>query len=148
MTRSIWNTADRESILRRFGRLSPDARPNWGKLDAPRMVTHVTDAMRSSMGDLVLAPKKSPLQYWPVNVLVMFYMPWPKGVPTAPELLDRKPVEWHTELDTLRATVERFVARDVNGPWTPHVAFGRIDGRQWGRLMYRHLDYHLGQFGG
>ena len=147
MPHTIWNTADRDAIMRRFGRLSPDARPKWGSLDAPRMVTHVTDAIRASMGEIQMTPIAGPLQYWPVNVLVMFYMPWPKSVPTAPELLSRPPVNWPTELAELRSTMDRFVARDVKGPWTPHVAFGSISGRQWGRLMYRHLDHHLVQFG-
>ncbi len=69
------------------------------------------------------------------------------SAPTAPELIDRIPVSWAAELDTLRATVDRFIARDVSGPWPPHVAFGRISGSQWGRLTHRHLDHHLGQFG-
>jgi len=94
MARTIWNAADRESILGRFERLSPDARPRWGKFDAPRMVTHVTDAVRASIGEVALTPKASPLRYWPVNVLVMFYLPWPKSAPTAPELLHRRPAGW------------------------------------------------------
>lgn len=147
MARTMWNAADRESILGRFERLTPDARPKWGKLDAPRMVVHVTNAVRASIGELALTPKVSPLRYWPVNVLVMFYLPWPKGVPTAPELLVRRPVGWVDELGTLRATLDRFVARDITGQWTPHAAFGPLTGSQWGRLTYKHLDHHLGQFG-
>jgi hypothetical protein len=122
--------------------------PRWGRLDAPRMVTHVTDALRSSFGEVTLTPMNSPLQIWPINTLVMFHLPWPKGAPTAPELLNRKPQEWTTELATLKSAMTRFVARDIDGPWAAHVAFGNIDGRQWGRLMYRHMDHHLNQFGG
>src|SRR6185503_8114937 len=131
MARTIWNAADRESILGRFERLAPDARPKWGKLDAPRMVTHVTDAVRASIGEVALTPKASPLRYWPVNVLVMFYLPWPKSAPTAPELLHRRPAGWADELGTLRATLERFTARDVGEQWAPHAAFGRLTGPQW-----------------
>jgi hypothetical protein len=148
MAHTIWNPADRQAILNRFDRLSPDTRPKWGKLDAPRMITHVTDTICWSMGELTVASmKKSPIAFWPVNALIMFYVPWPKGVPTAPELIERKPFEWRAELDAFRGAVGRFVARDPNGPWTPHVAFGRLNGSQWGRLTYRHLDHHLTQFG-
>ena len=147
MVRTIWSPADREAILRRFEQLSPDARPKWGTLDAPRMVTHVTDAVRASIGELALKPKASPLSYWPINVLVMFYLPWPKSAPTSPELLERRPLGWTNELDTLRAMLDRFTERSINGQWTPHVAFGPISGTQWGRLTYRHLDHHLKQFG-
>ena len=66
------------------------------------------------------------MAFWPINVIVMFHAPWPKGAPTVPE---------------------RFVARDVNGDWTPHAAFGRLTGAQWRRLMHRHCDHHLTQFG-
>jgi hypothetical protein len=96
---------------------------------------------------LKLTPFPGPLQYWPINVLVMFYLPWPKSTPTAPELLERKPVTWATELEALASAVNQFAARDVNSAWTPHVAFGALTGAQWGRLNYRHLDRHLGQFG-
>lgn len=147
MAHTIWNAADRQAILNRFGRLSSEARPKWGSLDAPRMVTHVTDSIRASLGELKLTPFPGPLQYWPINVLVMFYLPWPKSTPTAPELLERKPVSWATELEALTSSVNQFAARDVNGTWTPHVAFGALTGAQWGRLNYRHLDHHLGQFG-
>jgi hypothetical protein len=147
MAPTFFNAGDRESILSRLAQLSPDARPKWGKLDAPRMVTHVTDAVRASLGELALRPISSPIGYWPINVLVMFYLPWPKSAPTAPELLDRSPAAWADELVTLRATLDRFIARDVNGEWTRHVAFGSISGQQWGRLTYRHLDHHLTQFG-
>jgi hypothetical protein len=143
---TIWSSTDRDEILRRFEHLSPDARPKWGTLDAPRMVTHVTDAVRSSLGEVELTPMSGPLAVWPINVLVMFYLPWPKSAPTAPELLQRKPADWAAELDRLRGAVQRFVERDVDGAWTPHAAFGSISGAQWGRLMYRHFDHHLTQF--
>jgi hypothetical protein len=145
---TLWNSTDREAILRRFERLPPDARPKWGRLDAPRMVAHVTDAIRSGLGELELTLLKGPLSHWPVNTLVMFYLPWPKGAPTAPELLQRNPEAWSHELEKLKATVARFVARDAGGTWARHCAFGSINGRQWGRLMYRHMDHHLHQFGG
>lgn len=147
MAHTIWNASDRQAILDRFGRLSPGTRPKWGSLDAPRMVTHVTDALCASMGELTLAPLSGPLEYWPINVLVMFYLPWPRSAPTAPELLERQPVNWASELEALGSAVSRFAARDVNGSWTRHVAFGALTGSQWGRLQHRHLDHHLGQFG-
>ena len=28
-----------------------------------------------------------------------------------------------------------------------HGLFGRLDGDQWGSLVYKHLDHHLQQFG-
>ena len=147
MTHTLWNADDRASVLNRFGQLAEGARPKWGSFDAPRMVTHVTDALRAGLGEIAVAPRPSFLGRWPINVLVMFHVPWPKSAPTAPELLRRTPEEWQAELGTLRDAVERFGQRDVNGPWARHAAFGNIGGSGWGRLMYRHFDHHLTQFG-
>jgi len=144
---TLWNEADRSSLVERFTRLSPGAAPRWGRFNAPRMVTHVTDALRSSLGELAVAAVPGPLKVWPLNTLVIYYLPWPKGAPTAPELIARTPAEWGTELEELQAAIDRFAARGSHGSWPAHAAFGQIDGAAWGRLMYRHLDHHLRQFG-
>jgi hypothetical protein len=147
MARTLWNEDDRAHLMRRFASLSPDATPKWGSFDPPRMVTHVTDALRAGLGELTLTPVKGPLALWPINVLVMFHLPWPRSAPTAPELLQRTPANWNAELAALQNAVDRFIKRGVDRAWTPHAAFGRLTGQQWGRLMYRHLDHHLTQFG-
>ena len=52
LVQTLWTPQDRAGLLARFDRLSPDARPLWGSLDAPRMVTHVTDALRAGLGEV------------------------------------------------------------------------------------------------
>lgn len=144
---TIWNEQDRLSLLQRFTSLPATAPARWGRFTAPRMVSHVTDALRAALGELPVADVPGPLKVWPLNALVIYYLPWPKGAPTAPELIARTPENWESELASLRAAVERFVARPVGGPWARHAAFGAISGKDWGRLMFRHLDHHLRQFG-
>jgi hypothetical protein len=147
MARTLWAEADRHAILIRLERLSPDAVPRWGRMDASRMIVHVTDALRMATGELRCAGLKSPLRLPIVKQLAMFYLPWPRGVPTAPELLLRTPEQWATELAALRAAIEAFAGKPQNGAWPFHPGFGRLSGGEWGRLMYRHLDHHLTQFG-
>lgn len=147
MAHTLWNADDRRSLTSRFDALSPAAQPKWGSFTAPRMLTHVTDGLRAALGELPVARKAGPLGYWPINVLVMFYLPWPKSAPTAPELLARTPEEWTRELDELKGAIERFTKRNAADAWPAHAAFGDIGGTGWGRLQYRHLDHHLTQFG-
>ena len=82
-----------------------------------------------------------------VKQLVMFYLPWPRGVSTAPELLSRRPEQWANEIDALRAVIQAFATKSQHGAWPSHPRFGQLSGAEWGRLMYRHLDHHLTQFG-
>ncbi|MFN7982194.1 MAG: DUF1569 domain-containing protein [Vicinamibacterales bacterium] len=145
---TLWNADDRASIIDRMARLSPSATPAWGSFDAPRMLAHVTDALRMATGDLEVAPRSGPLSIWPLNSLVMFYLPWPKSAPTAPEIIARSATDWAAGIQELRATLERFAARDRSGAWPAHPVFGEIGGEGWGRLGYRHVAHHLTQFRG
>lgn len=144
---TLWNHQDRAALIHRFDALSPTAPARWGRLTAPRMVSHVTDALRAGIGELTVAPVPGPLKVWPLNALVIYYLPWPKGAPTAPELIARTPAMWESELDALKAAIARFATRPVDGTWPRHAAFGAISGKDWGRLLYRHFDHHLRQFG-
>ena len=47
----------------------------------------------------------------------------------------------------IRAAIESLITRPKDGPWPLHAALGSISGAQWGRLLYRHTDYHFRQFG-
>ena len=57
------------------------------------------------------------------------------------------PTTWEADVDRLRDLIGRFAARGPNASWPPSRAFGRISGRSWGVLQYKHLDHHLRQFG-
>ncbi len=145
--KSMWNAAARRELQQRFGVLTPDARPTWGRMSAPKMVTHVADSLRMAIGELPCAPRRSPLRYTPIKQLVIYVMPWPKGVPTAPELLARVPTTWTADVEELNALIARVGSIGPDGAFADHPAFGRLTPRTWGALMHRHLAHHLTQFG-
>lgn len=99
------------------------------------------------MGDLKVAPKKSPIRYPLLKQLIVYVAPFPKGVPTAPELIAREPREWTDEVADVQSLLERAAASRTDA-WPEHPAFGTLSKRAWGVLIYRHMDHHLRQFGG
>jgi hypothetical protein len=145
--RTMHAAADRRSIIERIGRLQPDRQPQWGKFTAPRMVVHLTDALRMAMGELPVKPKRTPLRFAPLKQLAIYVLPFPKGLPTAPELLMRTPSAWNGEVQALTGMLERFGNRPPNAAWPVHPVFGTMSARAWGALVYRHCDHHLRQFG-
>ena len=145
--KTLWNESDRGEIHERISRLRADAPAKWGKMDAPRAVAHLADAMRMALGELACAPKNVPLRYAPLKQLVVYYLPWPEGAPTAPELIGRAPASWNGEIVDLNGLIERFGKQDRGRAWPEHPAFGRLSSRAWGRLTYRHVDHHPRQFG-
>jgi len=145
---TLFDPSDLTSIQERIGRLRPDARPRWGRLTAPEMVTHVCSACQAGLGELATKPIGGILSRPPFNWFVIHVMPWPKGkAQSPPEFLVRRPASWDTDLADLQGAIARLAAKDPAGEWPASPGFGRISGSSWGVLMYRHLDYHLQQFG-
>lgn len=144
--KSMWNEDDRRELRQRIAALDAAARPRWGKMNAPQMVAHLTDATKMALGELPVAGKRMPLRYPPLKQLMMV-LPFPKGAPTAPELIARAPAPWGTEIADLGAAMDRLVRLPANFAWPEHPAFGKLSRRAWGVLTYKHTDHHLRQFG-
>ena len=86
---TFWDPATRDEVCRRVERLTLDHKPEWGKMNVAQMLAHLNDALRMATGDLATTPKNTPLRRWPIKQLIVYVLPWPKGAPTAPELLAR-----------------------------------------------------------
>src|SRR5215216_4433763 len=79
MRKTIFDPEARASLLARMERVPPDRAPRWGKMNAPRMLCHVSDALRSALGDLPARSKGKKLFTNPlVRWLMIYVVPWPK----------------------------------------------------------------------
>jgi hypothetical protein len=144
---TLFDARDRQEILERLGRLTPDARALWGRFTPAQMICHVTTGVGQGLGEIDLGPPRGPLTHWPINWLAIHVIPFPRGAKAAPEMLARAPTTWDQDVATLRAMIDRYGAQDPAREWPPSRVFGRISGRSWGVLQYKHLDHHLRQFG-
>ena len=144
---TVFDPAVREELRTRMGRLTADVRPRWGKMNAPQMVAHLIAALEMGLGELKVAPKRSPLANPFARWLVIYKLPFPRGAPTAPELIAPPSGDWQAALSRFGELLERTGARSPAGDWPRHPVFGTMPGKQWGNLTYRHIDHHLKQFG-
>jgi hypothetical protein len=145
--KSVFNPAVHRELQDRVQRLSSQQSPQWGKMSAAQMVAHLIDSLKMASGELEVAPKKVPIRFSPLKELVLYLLPIPKGMPTAPELIARKPGEWTAEVASLREQLNGLVERGAEALAPTHPAFGSLSAKQWGVLVYRHMDHHLRQFG-
>jgi hypothetical protein len=145
--KTLFHEGRRRELKKRLERLDPKAPPVWGRFDAPRMVVHCTDALRMALGRIPTKPKNLPIRHPPFKQLFVYWLPWPKGAPTAPELLERSPAEWDAEIAALLELMDEVGSLSRDFEWPQHPAFGRMTRRAWGVPGYRHLDHHLRQFG-
>ncbi len=145
--KSIWQSDARKEVLMRVGNLQPNASARWGKMNCSRMLAHVTDGVRMAIGELDVAPKSSPLKFPPIRHLIIYWLPFPKGAPTAPELIERTPEEWDREVVQFKDVLAKFAADNERTDWPEHPAFGKLSAKDWGALIYKHIDHHFKQFG-
>lgn len=145
--KSIWQDEARRELNDRVGALAWDRSAEWGKFTAPKMICHLAESLRMAMGDLTVKPKRLPIRYPPLKQLIIYVAPFPKGAPTAPELLARAPSDWTHDVADVQALLARAGSARTTESWPEHPAFGKLSRRAWGVLIYRHMDHHLKQFG-
>lgn len=144
---TVWDDAVRFDLIRRARSLTPAHTARWGKFTVAAMLAHLNDATLMAIGELPIATKgPTLLRVAPVRYLVIHVLPFPKGAPTAPELLARSGnAELAREQEAFAALFDRLGRTDSLAP--SHPAFGAMTRRDWGVLAHRHVDHHLRQFG-
>jgi Protein of unknown function (DUF1569) len=137
-------------LLNRIDQLRPDSARQWGKMNAPQMVCHLTDSLSIAMGEIATTFKASALSTRFVRWLIFSVLPIPKAkARTGPEFQSTNPGDWGQDVAHLREKFGQFVAmgKTTTPKWATHPAFGDLSTREWGLLVAKHMDHHLRQFG-
>lgn len=149
--KNLLKAADRDQLISRLDNLRPESQRRWGAMSATQVVPHLTDPLWVAVGDRHAEPMGGIFSKFPVRPLVIWVMPWPKGAPTAEEFIQGKkgtpPTDFEKDKQTLLLAIHRFVHHAGQSNFQPSPVFGQLSNRAWGRLMWRHLDHHLRQFG-
>jgi len=150
MNDNLFQPAARTRIEDRIRALRPDAARLWGKMDAPAMLAHCALGLEAATGDLPMKQKFIGKLLGPFfRGMLLGPKPFARNAPTAPELLSPDPAAFEAEKARLLADVDRFCgAGPGSASLYTHGFLGRLSGEEWGRIMYKHLDHHLLQFGG
>jgi hypothetical protein len=152
--KTLGDPRELESVLERLRRVQPGDRPRWGRMSAPQMICHLTDAFRGVLGERSTSSASKPkfAQRTLVKWLAL-YAPvhWPHGIKTRPEsdaeIGGTRPAEFAADVASLEAACLRFLAAREPGARRRHFMFGELTDREWCRWAYRHMDHHLRQFG-
>ncbi len=73
--------------------------------------------------------------------------PYTKNSPTAPEFLMCGEMDFETEKQNFLQNFKKLAAGPAVVKVEKHSFFGKMTAEEWGRHMYKHTDYHFGQFG-
>ena len=145
---TAWDSTFRDSLADRVTRLTAETKPAWGKMHASGMLAHVNDSYRMVLGDLYVKSKNLPLRFTPFKQLSIYVAPFPKGAPTAPELIARSDgADLAEEQRAYPELLARLAAIPPGTKLPDHPAFGTLTHRAYGVLIARHTDHHFRQFG-
>jgi len=147
--RTVLDATDREILCGRVASLSPASLPRWGRMNVGGMVAHLCQWTRMALGELPVAPKnKRAFEVFPLKHLVLYVLPIPRGVPTAPELLSGPTGLSEGDKAALQALIRRLGEGPSEGMGPAvHPLFGALTRREWAAFAYKHGDHHLRQFG-
>ena len=145
---SLRDTAENKNILQRLEQLRGDASPRWGKMNPAQMLVHC-------QRPLLVAAGKLPLKRGLLGRLfgrmakkkfITSDAPFNQNSPTDPRFLDSDAQDFERERDELVGLVQAFAGVGATTR-DPHPFFGPLTPEEWDRLMWKHLDHHLRQFG-
>jgi hypothetical protein len=114
-----------------------------------QMLAHCAVALEVPCGDRIKTQRLlgrilAPL----VRSSVLGDKPFSHNAPTDPDYRIVDVPDFATEKARLGTLIDRFCSRGpARAEGVVHSFFGRLTAAQWGRLMYKHLDHHLRQFG-
>ncbi len=148
--RTLFDAANRQSLVARINALEPKAARQWGKMDPAQMLCHCGRALETATGDRPMKQKflgkiLTPL----IRSSIIGEKPFSKSSPTDPTFVVSDERDFAAERTRLLALIDRLVERGAPAAGNEtHAFFGKLSGEEWGELMYKHIDHHLRQFGG
>lgn len=147
--RSILNESDRAALVGRMRSLSASSTARWGRMTVTEMLRHLRLSAQMAVGELeVASANKRPFQMFPLKHLILYALPFPKGAPTAPELLHPgEAASFEEEREAVLTFLNRIGTGPQEGAGAAHPLFGPLSWREWGAATYKHVDHHLKQFG-
>ena len=118
---SLRNEKIRNGLIQRLRRLTLETRPQWGSLDAPRLLCHLADTFEMSLGDIAVPSVNiKAFQRFPLKHLFLYVAPFPKGAQAPSELLSTAPGDFESDRQRAVGLVERLAATPVETAPSTH----------------------------
>ena len=144
--KTIFNDDEFSALIARVERLQATSPRQWGQMDLAQMLAHVNRTIDLSLGKITAPSESNFFLRHIIRPIAIGPLPIKRSSPTSNAMRIADPKEFAAERQKLLDNLKAAKARGLNGTWSAHVAFGPLTPEQWGRLTYKHADYHLRQF--
>lgn len=146
---NLYNKADNDKFIERINKITPDSKPQWGKMNAAEMLYHLRQPILVGFGEVKLKRTFMGFLFGGIAKKQMLSdKPTKKNLPTDPKFRPAGKHEVEEEKRELIKTVQRIASLGAAGiTGDPHPFFGKLTPDEWNQLTWKHLDHHLSQFG-
>jgi Protein of unknown function (DUF1569) len=148
--KSLFNAIDNNEIISRIQKLDKFAKAEWGKMNVGQMLAHCQVPIQVAFDEKKLKRGLIGILFGKMSKrqLTADDKPFKKHLPTDKHFIIKGDKNVEEEKQKLIALVKRFAEK---GPEAiskqPHPFFGKMTVHDWNKIMYKHLDHHLRQFG-
>jgi hypothetical protein len=148
--RSLHVSTNVDELITRVGRLEPTSVRRWGTMTPHEMLCHVGDSFLVVLGERPVSSAETWLSRTVAKWVALHTpLPWPRGLPTRPEVdphrQGTRPAGFDRDQQAVADLIRRFAAPDTR--FVRHPAFGAMTRAEWLLWGYGHVDHHLRQFG-
>ncbi len=147
---SLFDPKDNQNLVDRIQSLTPDSQRQWGKMDVAQMLAHCVQPMKVAFSEA--KSKRGLIGFLFGKMLKRKYITnginFEKNLPTHPTFIQSDPRDFAEQQSLLLAYVQRWTNEGPTAITTGvHPLFGKMTPEEWDKLMSKHLDHHLRQFG-
>jgi len=146
---NIYDQDYTNNLVSRINNLTPETKPQWGKMTVDQMLAHLNVAYDMSFTDKYTKPNtvsKFLLKLF-VKKAVVGPKPYEKNGRTAPQFIISESRDFEKEKSKLIGYIEKVkdLSKDHFEGKESH-SFGSLTSDEWNIMFGKHLEHHLLQF--
>jgi hypothetical protein len=144
---SIFDKTGNEAIIARINSLTTESKGLWGKMTVDQMCKHCTSAINVAFGK----------QDVKVNFMIrflgkmlkdkVFNGEFKRNSPTAKEFIFTNHYDLEIAKKDFVESFSQFAQGQQSIKVMDHPFWGKMTYEDWDKLMWKHVDHHLKQFG-
>jgi hypothetical protein len=147
--KNLYNETDKLELISRINKLTPDTKPQWGKMNVSQMLEHCTVSVKLALGEIRPEVNEEHLKLGRlVKGRVFETEVFSKELPTTKEFIVKNKGSFNINKEIFIDYINRFSdsdrALEINGM---HPYFGILSMEEWSKLIWKHTNHHLIQFG-
>jgi hypothetical protein len=144
---SIFDAASNATMITRINKLTPESQALWGKMSVTQMCKHTNEALIVAFGENEI--KVNFIMKFLGKMLKnkVFNSEFKKNSPTAKEFIFTNKYDFEASRNELIKNFSRFAEGHPSIKVVNHPFWGKMTYEDWDKLMWKHVDHHLRQFG-